>query len=149
MDSSFELLFWRSPTVFPELQVVTRKLATVEDSVEEKARRAVNRMLSHKVRTLPKVESGDHAFFWRENRRWVGPAKVVSIEDGIVTLVFDEKAFISSLNRVLRTMPSIDEKDDTLDTKSSTPPSDQSAPIGDATNTVNPTQTMEPYCYSF
>ena len=47
-------------------------------------------------------------YFWRDKKRWQGPAKVVKVEGNIVTLTHDERTKTSSLNRVRKTQPPLE-----------------------------------------
>lgn len=77
------------------------------------ANQRMNRILRSKSRVVKdSIKPGDYVYYWRDNVRWLGPGKVISVLDGIVTIVHDERAKTSSLNRVKKTMPPVE----TLDT---------------------------------
>jgi len=105
LASSFELQYGQRPRILQEFDVVNSKAVTVDEHVQNVSRTRLNRMVNSKPRSLPEINVGDFVYFWREKRRWLGPARVVKVTDNVVTIVHDERTMTSSLNRVQKTIP--------------------------------------------
>eukprot|EP00171_Calliarthron_tuberculosum_P023568 IDg23568t1 len=101
MTCSFELLYSAHPRIMDGYEP-NRVSVTVEQQAQHTTRQRLTRMM--RVNLLPetKIKIGDHVMYWRDKHRWLGPARVVSIIDGIVTLVDGERMKTSSINRVQR-----------------------------------------------
>jgi len=54
------------------------------------------------------ISPGDFVHFWRDDFRWIGPAKVTKIMGTVVTLVHNERTKTSDLSRIRKTAPSLE-----------------------------------------
>eukprot|EP00171_Calliarthron_tuberculosum_P004551 IDg4551t1 len=101
LASAFELLYGRQPRVMDSYQN-NRAPVTVSDQARHATRQRIDHMMRSNVRKLPLIRLGDYVLYWRDGRRWIGPAKVLKIENGVVSLLHGESTKTSSLNRVIK-----------------------------------------------
>ncbi len=107
LASYFELLYSRRPRVMNGVEVRSSPAITIEEHVKDVAKRGLQRMQTENTRDTPKVQKGDWVYFWRDLHRWIGPARVVGVQDSVITLVHDELTKNSSLNYVQKTVPPV------------------------------------------
>eukprot|EP00171_Calliarthron_tuberculosum_P023073 IDg23073t1 len=103
---AFELLYEKKPRVLPQY-IQGRKITSVSDQAEHASNQRLNRLLRENIRSVPQFNLGDFVFYWRDKKRWIGPARVIKIEDSVVTLVHGERTVTSSLNKIMKTVPPI------------------------------------------
>lgn len=103
LASSFELLYCQKPRIIAEHDVVRETAITLDEHVADVAKKRVNDMVNSKPRKLPTISVGDYAFFWRDDKRWIGPGKVVHVGNVVVKIVYGEKTWTSSRNRLVGT----------------------------------------------
>ncbi len=131
--SSFELLYGRKPRLLDSSSQPHSPPVTISEHVKAVANQRINRMLRSNIRRTDPVKVGDYVYYWRDNVRWLGPARVVDVSDHIVTVIHDEKVKTSSLNRVQKTRPPLDDiviyEDE--DDEQSNPAADQD-PVADS-----------------
>lgn len=140
--SSYELMYGKAPRILDGYDNHERMPATIEEHAQETANRRLKRMLQANIRDMPNIKVGDIVHFWRDNAKWIGPAKVVEIDKTSVTVEHNNQLKTSSLNRVRKWMPmpySLDE-DDNEETNSN---DGSSAPAG---NTNRPAGTQGNKC---
>ena len=100
--SAFQLLFGRSPTV---MQISNLPAPTLSDYQASQANHRISKMLRSRIPRHPSVIPGDFVYFWRDGERWVGPAKVISIEYPIVTIVHNSRKKSADISRIRKTVP--------------------------------------------
>eukprot|EP00171_Calliarthron_tuberculosum_P022319 IDg22319t1 len=108
LASSFELLYGNAPIIMNGYKPSSDPISNKEQAIHTTKQR-LNKMLRTKTRIDNNLKIGDYAYFWRDQARWLGPSRVINIQNGIVTLVHDERTKTSSMNRVRKTQPPIEE----------------------------------------
>lgn len=105
MASVIELQYNRQPLLIPKTKFIAIENPSIDDEDKYKALRTIVRMPNRKKRTNPTIRVAVYAFFCQNHNRWICLAKVISIEHGIVKLIFNEQIFTSIINRVMKTIP--------------------------------------------
>ena len=113
--SSFELLFQRKPRIIGGLEHISDAPVSISEHIRDVTNRRLSTMPRKQVRFSPEVRPGDYVLFWRDGKRWQGPAKVIKIEGNVVTLVHDERTKTSSLSRVRKPQPPIEDIEEMFD----------------------------------
>eukprot|EP00171_Calliarthron_tuberculosum_P014136 IDg14136t1 len=102
LATSFELLYEHKPRILDE-HASNQTPVSVEQQNSHTARQRIHKMMRTNVRTPMNLKRGEYVYFWRDGHRWIGPARVTQVVDGIVTMIHDGRHKTSSINRVQRT----------------------------------------------
>lgn len=105
LASSFELQYGQQPRIMQEFDVVNIPAVSVAEHIEKKTNDRLNKMVNTKPRSKTEIKVGDFVYYWRDNRRWLGPGRVIDVGTNVVTIVHDEKTLSSSFNRIQKTIP--------------------------------------------
>ncbi len=89
--SSFDLLYGHKPRLMDSALQPHSPPVSISEHVKKVASQRINRMLRSNIRRTDPVKVGDYVYYWRDNARWLGPARVVDISDHIVTVIHDEQ----------------------------------------------------------
>lgn len=81
----------------------TAPIVTLADHVEHRSKKRLQKMVRFATRHQPSVHVGDWIYFWRDKNRWLGPAKIIRINDNVVTVNHNSVEKTTSLNRVMPT----------------------------------------------
>lgn len=101
--SSYELLYGHRPRI-GDLEEGQHKDndQLLNDQIKRKSVQKLNTMNRSNVRPTCELSVGDHAYFWRDKKGWVGPSIVQKITPNYARVTYNGTEFLSSLNRVMK-----------------------------------------------
>ena len=102
LASSFELLYAHKPPIMGGIEDST-PVVSLDQHVEQRSRSRLHKMTRLGTRHQSCISIGDYVFFWREKSKWLGPSKVIRIDDNVVTVLNNGLPRSTSLNRVMPT----------------------------------------------
>eukprot|EP00171_Calliarthron_tuberculosum_P001417 IDg1417t1 len=105
LASSYELTFGQKPRILDKYDKLDTDIITVEQHNEQTAQKRINSMLRSQIREYDDVKLGDMVYFWRDNFRWLGPARVIERNETSVTVMHQNRRKTSGLSRIRKTLP--------------------------------------------
>ena len=105
LTSSSQLLYGQHPRILAEHDILNTPVITLEEHVKNTAKNRMNKLINTRPRKKAVINVGDFIFYWRDKQRWLGPARVVEVDEQILKFVHDDQILTSSFNRVQKTIP--------------------------------------------
>lgn len=126
--SAFELLYNRRPPLHPQLDANLPPPITVQEHVQQMARRRLLKMLRSRIYEPETFEVGDRVAIYRDGPGWLRPARIVEVTPHHVIVDHKDRRKSSGFNRTRLTSP-CDEFDE--------PSNDSTGTIGAGVSTVD------------
>ena len=105
LTSLIELIYSQKPRLMTDINFIGADTVSIQDHVRHVTRNQIEKLLNTRSRKPLHVNVDDHIVFWRDNRRWLGPARVVEVNENFARFIYDEQTLTSTRNQVQRTSP--------------------------------------------